>query len=133
MNVAGLLKVTAKECNVSTLLSKTPTNVIWFNAGDSPLLIKISSKEQRGTMLINPGYAFVLGQHKANYKVNISSFSSTMDSLFKSGKAQAQSYAIYFTTGTFRKSSWLNALNSVNPEKQLQTFKQIVICHWTLS
>ena len=120
VNVAGLLKVTAKECNVSTLLSKTPSNVIWFNAGDSPLLIKISSKEQRGTMLIYPGYAFVLGQHKTNYSVYISSFSSTMDSLFKSGKDEAQPYAICFTTGAFRKSSWLNALNSVNPEKQLQ-------------
>ena len=63
VNVAGLLKVTPEGVNVSNLLNKTPTNAIWFNAGNSQLLIKISSSELWSTMLLNPGYAIVLGLH----------------------------------------------------------------------
>ena len=117
VNVAGLLRVTPEGVNVSNLLNKTPTNAIWCNAGNSPLLIKISSSEQWSTMLLNPGYAIVLGLHKANNKVHISSVSIRLDNLFKLNVDQKQSFAICFTTGTSVISSWLNALNSIHRTK----------------
>ena len=112
LNVAGLLRVTPEGANVSNLLQKTPMNAIWLNVGDSPLLVKIRSNEQSNSMLLSPGYAFVLGRHEANWKVDISCFSLCMDSLFKSGKDKKQPYAICLTTGTFVRNSWLNALNT---------------------
>ena len=50
VNVAGLLRVTPDGGNVSNLLQRTPTNAIWLNVVDSPLLVKIRSNERCKSM-----------------------------------------------------------------------------------
>ena len=118
VNIAGLLRVTPEGTNVSNLLHKSPMNAIWMNIGEQPILIKIRSSEQCSSMLLNSGYAIVMGRHKENWEVDISTFSLNADTMFKPGENQKQLYALCVTSGTFQRRSWLNALNTEISAKQ---------------
>ena len=46
VNVVGMLKLSSSGTNVSELLKKNPMNVIWVNAGESPLIVKLFSNHK---------------------------------------------------------------------------------------
>ena len=63
VKMVGMLKLSSSGTNVSELLKKNPMNVIWVNAGENPLIVKLSSSDKEiKTMLLNPGLALVLGK-----------------------------------------------------------------------
>ena len=115
VNVVGMLKLSSSGINVSDLLKTNPMNVIWVNAGESPIIVKLLTNHQENkTMLLNPGLALVLGKQKLWKDIVFSSLPDSLDNLYEANPKHHQSHVLCFTAGTDVPDSWLNALNSDN-------------------
>ena len=115
VNVVGMLKLSSSGINVSDLLKTNPMNVIWVNAGESPIIVKLLTNHQENkTMLLNPGLALVLGKQKLWKDIVFSSLPDSLDNLYEANSNHHQSHVLCFTAGTDVPDSWLNALNSDN-------------------
>ena len=111
VNMAGLIIETIEMTNVTRLLKTNPSNAIWVNCGDSPLLVKISSEAGCKTMILNPGYGIAIGKRKIHHEVFIWTPSANLEDLFHAHQKQRQACALCFTMGNMDHDSWLNALN----------------------
>ena len=109
LNVAGLLELTSSPVNVSNLLRNAPANVIWINAGDSPLLADIASNSLHTSMTLNPGMAVVLDSKIA---LSLSTAPTNLNELFRVSQDPSRSCVLCLTTGAVTRGSWLNALSS---------------------
>ena len=117
VNMVGLLTIPAGETNVSKLLHKSPTNVIWVNVGDSPLLVKVKTRDKTRSMLLNPGLAIAIGKE---HSVSLCTIFWNVGDLFLSDPKRYQPYALCLTPGDKTPGSWLNALNPGIEEKILK-------------
>ena len=82
VDVIGLINVMSEEINITKLLHNSPTNAIWINVTDSPILFKISSKVASRTELLNPGFGITLGKRRSFLEVSISCGPSNFEDLF---------------------------------------------------
>ena len=103
--------MTEKKINVTNLIQKNSSNVIWVNSGDSKLLVEISWKEGSKSMVLDPGYGIILGKRRILYEVFISILPTNLDNLFLQTQNLSKACVLCFTVGSNVKNTWLNALN----------------------
>ena len=52
-------------------MRNTPTNIIWFNVGECPLIVKIKSDKTTYKWTLNTGFGMVLGKRKVLREITL--------------------------------------------------------------
>ena len=84
VNVIGLAEVKSNEkINITELLQNAPTNRIWFNVSDEPMIIKITGNGVSKSWMINPGFGIALGKWHNLKEASISRMAQFFGDLFE--------------------------------------------------
>ena len=127
VNVIGVISVTPQEMNITELFHNSPTNVIWINVTDSPIVVKISSSEESRTELLNPGFGITVGKRRPFIEVSVSCGPSNFEDLFQINPTNRGLGILCLTACTNNPSSWLNALNAETPAEPKWNHREMSI------
>ena len=116
-NMVGHIEVPQKRVEVSGDFGGVKGNLIWFNSGETALLLKLETELDTRSILLKPGFGFCLGKRERYIRVFLSSIEK-VEVLFMDGDSAPQrAHAIFFGSDRGDRESWRGALNCATPGK----------------
>ena len=118
INMTGHMVIPSEGVEVTAGFAGAKGNLIWFNTGNSTLLLRLDSEGKSRSILLKPGFGFCLGKRKSWVRVYLSS-PERADALFNdSGPGPLRAHAIFFGSERGDEGSWRYALNCDAPAKE---------------
>ena len=95
-NMIGHIVVSQKRAEVTPGFAGVNGNLIWFNTGESALVLNIQTGEDIKSILLKPGFGFCLGKRERWTRVFLSSLDFADDLFSDSELAPPRPHAIFF-------------------------------------
>ena len=120
----GHVLVPKEDIEITAGFAGTTGNLIWFNTGGCPLILKLKTGKDTQVLILDPGFGFCLGKRGKFTRVFLSSCDRASDKFVEDELPDGRSHAMFFGCSRGDQESWLGALDA---EVQAIEFSQDLV------
>ena len=110
-NMVGHIVVPQKEVEITAGFAGARGNLLWFNSGETDLMLRLMGEKVSKSIVLEPGFGFCIGKMERDIKIFLSSFNRASDR-FLMAEQNTAAHALFFSTDIGDKGSWLCELNA---------------------
>ena len=112
--MVGHIVVPKKEVDVTAGFAGAKGNLIWFNSGNTDLILNLRGENLKKSIILEPGFGFCIGKRKKYTQVFLSAIDRASSRFEVAEKGIVVAHALFFGCDMGDRDTWLGELNATD-------------------